>query len=401
MVTRADSKQRPGRIWLGLAISLGCSNAAAEPRPVASPHSPLTPAPPPVAAPVAAPVLVAPVPKDMSEAPATVAPPQPLSAEQRAAFLAPTEDDPPEELGGVTEARKNQHYVTGNERTLEAFYPRVRGLGGAYVGVGSDQAYLLLGWARAELAWLIDYDPVVVDLHAVYHALFGVAATPEEFLALWRKDSKPRAIAALHAAYPGAAGVRRELLYRRYRARVAKRLDELQATMTAAAVPTFLTDADSYAYVRGLIAAGRVRAMLADLTGEGAVRQIGAAARALETPVRVLYLSNAEEYWSNLPRSFRDNILALHVDDSSVVLRTFLTWEINQDYRYNAQPARNYQQWLAQPWVRTIYDVVRRKAIVPGAINFFETTDPPDEAVFRRRQERRARAEARAGAPTP
>lgn len=405
MVIGADPKQRPARVSL-CVVALGllaCSRGSVDPRPFAEPPTAAAAATtPPAATPAPAPVVaVAPVPEDMPQAPAAPGPPQPLSAEQRAAFLAPAEDEPPPELGGVTEARKNQHYVTGNERTLEAFYPRIRGLGGAYVGVGSDQSYLMIGWARAELAWLIDYDPVVVDLHAVYHALFGVAATPDEFLALWRKENKPRAIAALHAAYPGPAGVRRELLYRRYRARVAKRLDELHLGMTAAGVPTFLTDAETYTHVRDLIAAGRVRAMVADLTGEGAVRQVGAAAKTLATPIRVLYLSNAEEYWSGLPRSFRDNIAALHVDDGSVVLRTLLTWEINQDYRYNAQPTRSYQQWLAQPWVRTIYDVVRRKAIVPGAINFFETTDLPDEAVYRKRQERRARSQAPATAPAP
>jgi len=335
------------------------------------------------------------VPSDMSTKPAAPIVLEPLSPRQRAAFLAPGADEPAAELGGVTEARKGQHYVTGNERALEAFYPRIQGLGGAYVGVGSDQAYLLLGWARAELAWLIDYDPEVVDLHAVYHALFAAAATPALFIELWHKDHKARAIAALHAAHPGAAGLHHEAVFRRHRARVAKRLGQLQLAMTAAGVPTFLTDADEYTHVRALIRAGRVRALLADLGRDGAVQQIGAAARSLATPVRVVYLSNAEEYWEVLPQAFRDNLAALHVDERSVVLRTLLTWETNQDYRYNAQPARNYKQWLADPRIQSIYDVVhRRPAFTPG-VDFFETTELPDEQRVRRRHERRLRAAAR------
>jgi hypothetical protein len=72
-----------------------------------------------------------------------------------------------------------------------------------------------------------------------------------------------------------------------------------------------------------------------------------------------------------------------------VVLRTLLTWETNQDYRYNAQPARNYQRWLAVPGSASIYDVVRRKASSTPAVNFFETTELPDEPC----------ASARSGAP--
>jgi len=394
LLTRATPLLRRAGVVLArtsLALAslalLACSRAAADPVP-----RPAT---------VVATVASSPkdhVPKDMSQAPDLPIHAQPLGPEQRAAFLAPGADDPAAELGGVTEARKGQHYVTGNERTLEAFYPRILELGGAYVGVGSDQAYLMLGWARAELAWLIDYDPVVVDLHAVYHALFAAAATPEQFLALWHKDNKDQAIAAVQAAYPGALGLRHEALYRRYRVRVAKRLGQLQRTMQAAAVPTFLTDADEYAHVRGLIQAGRVRALLADLSRDGAIQQIGAAARTLDTTVRVLYLSNAEEYWEQLPPAFRTNLAALHVDERSVVLRTMLTWQSNQDYRYNAQPARNYQQWLANPAVQSIYDVVHRKVTVGPGIDFFEITGLPDEATLRRRQARRHRLKAEAAA---
>ena len=410
LLTRATHLPRSARLGLTL-VTLGllaCSRATAEPQ-VADPPTPLA---------VTTPASTSPevhVPKDMPEPEPTPEPTptpeplarRPLDAQQRTAFFAPGEDEPAAELGGVTEARKGQHYVTGNERTLEAFYPRIRELGGAYVGVGSDQAYLLLAWSRAELAWLVDYDAVVVELHSVYHALFAAAATPEQFLALWQKDNKDQAIAALHAAYPGDLGVRREALYRRYRARVAKRLGQLQQTMTAAGVPTFLTDAGEYTYVRELIQAGRVRALLADLSRDGAVRQIGAAARSLGTPVRVVYLSNAEEYWERLPQPFRDNLAALHVDDRSVVLRTLLSWQANQDYRYNAQPVKNYQQWLASPAVRSIYDVVRRKATIEPGINFFETTELPDDEAVRKRQERRdrlnalARAKQQAAAASP
>ena len=346
----------------------------------------------------AAPGIAAP-PVDLS--PRTFALPTPLAASQRALLLRTPGDPPPEHLAGVTEARAGQHYVTGNEHGLDAFHERVRGLGGGYLGVGAEQGYLLLGWSRAELGWLIDYDPVVVEMHAVHHALFLAADTPERYLELWHKVHRGEAIAILRAAYPGAAGEARLDLYRRHRARVARRLDELAAHMQAAGVPSFLTDPGEYGHVRALISGGRLRTITADLTRRGAVRRIAGVARRLGVAMRVVYLSNAEEYWERLPDEFRDNLAALPVDERSVVLRTLLTWEHNRDYRYNLQPLPNYRRWLALADVRTIHDVIARDRVFADARGFFEVRELPDVAALRRRELRRQKTEVATGAAAP
>jgi hypothetical protein len=316
----------------------------------------------------------------------------PLTPTQRAVFLRPRADPPPEVFGGVTEARHGQHYVTGNEQTLDAFHAAIDGLGGGYLGVGAEQGYLLIGLSRAELAWLVDYDPAVVDMHAVHQTLMAAAATPEEFLALWHRPQRDAALALLRVADRGDG--RRVELYRQYRSRVARRLDEIAARMLTAGVPSFLTDAADYAHVRGLLAAGRVRALTADLTQRGALPQIARASRELGVPLRVVYLSNAEEYWERLSPEFRANLRGLPVDDSSLVLRTLLSWEKNRDYRYNAQPARLYRRWLAYPEVRSIYDVIRRATVVTDARGFFASHELPDPALLRRRERRRLAEEA-------
>src|SRR5690606_24051561 len=117
----------------------------------------------------------------------------------RSLFFGTIEDDAPPERGGVTEARKNKQYLTGNEKSLFAFHAAIAGLGGGYVGVGSDQAYLFIGWARPQLAWLTDYDPDVVRIHRVHRAFFLAFADPEAFLAAWSKEGTAQARAALAA----------------------------------------------------------------------------------------------------------------------------------------------------------------------------------------------------------
>jgi len=146
------------------------------------------------------------------------------------------------------------------------------------------------------------------------------------------------------------------------------------------------------------VAGGRLRAITADLTRRGAVRRIAGVARRFGVAMRVVYLSNAEEYWERLPDEFRDNLAALPVDERSVVLRTLLTWEHNRDYRYNAQPLPNYRRWLAHASVRTIHDVVRLDRLAADARGFFEVHELPDLALLQRRELRRRRLEAAAAA---
>ncbi|HWB76689.1 MAG TPA: hypothetical protein VG755_17105 [Nannocystaceae bacterium] len=326
------------------------------------------------------------------EEPTTIAPapapepsePAPLPEAERTIFFGTLSDEAPEDRESVAGIDNEKHYVAGNEQRLDAFASTIANKGGGYVGVGSDQAYLFIGWARPELAWLVDYDPMVVDVHLVYRAFLRNAETPDDFLALWEQSAKEQALAAIRNE-PGASK-RHVRAYGRNRGWILRRLKMVGATMRAQETASFLTDQQQYAFVRELVLADRVRALVADLKGDGAIQAIGTAARELGVPVRVLYLSNAEGYWSRYRGKFRRNIAALPFDEQSVVLRTLLIWHINADYRYNVQPALNYVQWLARPFISTVYDIVHdRPEPSKAELNFFVTEGDPDASPAARR----------------
>ncbi len=305
----------------------------------------------------------------------------PLPDDARRVLFASPQDDPPPVLGGVTKGMEGRHYLTSNERSLHAFEPHVRGKGGGYVGVGTDQAYLLIGWARSDFAWLVDYDPMVREMHGIYRALLLAAETPEDFLALWSRDGRIDAHAAIdeHAGAGDRAGLR--TLYRKQRFAVAQRLGETVDTMNAAGVPCWLTDAAQYEHVRDLVRHGRTRAMLVDLSAAKGLAGIGRAARKAGIEIELLYLSNAEEYWRLYPESFRREVAALPMPDDALVLRTLLIWKVNRDYRYNVQRADNLRAWLAESWVGNVYHMTyKRPDADPLAVNSFETTVWPTEA---------------------
>ncbi len=304
-----------------------------------------------------------------------------LSAEQKATFWGSPQDPAAEKLLGINEEFEGKHYATGDEWHAELWQPHIANLGGGYVGVGSDQAYLYVGWQRPEFAWLIDYDQLVVDLHSVYRAFFLEADSIDGFLKLWQAGSSNLALDRIEHTY---ASDKRLKIYReaysRNRGNVAYRLALLRKSHQKNKVASWLTDPAAYAYIRNLYQTERIRPMLANLLADKGISGIAAAADKLGVKVHVVYLSNAEEYWP-YGQQFRANLKSLPFDDKSKILRTLSSFSINRDYRYNLQPGLLYQKWLAQPKLRGVRAMVkRRKLDGPDDIEFSITDSDPEAA---------------------
>lgn len=362
-----------------------------EPAPVASPAATPEPAAAPRPAPEPEPEP-APAPEPVS---LRVTAEGPLTAAQREVLLGSPEDEVPVRRDGILGMHEEEHYITGNERTLDLFHPHVADLGGGYLGVGTDQAYLIVDWARSDIAWLVDYDAEVQVVHELYRRFFMAAPTPAEFLALWSKDGRAAAQAVLEAdATPERA---RQLVaaHATYRAEIDKRLQKVAARMQKVGLPCYLTDLDRYLHVRTMLEEGRIRPMLANLLDDRAIAGIAEAARALEVPIRVVYLSNAEQYWRRYAPQYRTNIASLPLADDAVLLRTLLRVSIDKDFHYNVQPATNYVKWLEAPYVRNVYDITGRPEYVKGELSFFRSEgDPEQSAVGRRHRAAEARRAA-------
>lgn len=371
-----------------VCVAVGLTSSACTPRarggPVVAPEPPIattqaepTPAPPDDEPPPT--VSADPEPPDSPAA----QPPGPVvwTEGARARLFASPEDAPAVTRGGVTVELRDKQYLAGNEKTLHAFRAAIRDLGGGYVGVGSDQAYLLIGWMRPEVAWLIDYDADVVAIHEVYRIFLAHADTPQAMIDLWRRESKLDAVALIEADAPAEDRKHLRQLYLGHRGWIHRRLTGLAKRLDRADVPSWLTDQETYAFVRQIVHEGRVRPMVVNLLERQGMAGIAQTARELGVTVRVLYLSNAEEYWPRYEQSFRENVAALPMDERSVVLRTLLIWEVNNDYRYNLQPLENFAEWLDRPFIRNVYDIVHaRPEPDPTIINYFETRSDPDDS---------------------
>jgi hypothetical protein len=253
---------------------------------------------------------------------------------------------------------KREHFTVSNEYRHDLWFPYLRGLGGVYVGVASDQNYTLMAVAGSEIGYLIDLDRQVVHLHRVYMALIAASEDPDMFLqrfgepAAVRAETKALLVAGLSdmSERDRAAAL---AFVDENRAALREYLQAVRNTKRGEQGVTWLADPTLYQYMRGMVAGGRLRAINGNLAGKKAMATIAAGARALGQDVKLLYLSNAEEYPYYTP-DFVANVRALPAAPGSVVLRTihdrFEGWESCGDgdrrWNYQVQPLVDFQARL-------------------------------------------------------
>jgi hypothetical protein len=293
--------------------------------------------------------------------------PRPLSPKHQRLFESPREDPlirrPCEGSAEAKRTRKcigfNTAYIFSNEWFHYAYMPYLKHRGGAYVGVGSDQGFTFIAAARSEIAWLIDYDPTVVRINKIHRTFIEASPTRAGFLELWHWTHKKRATKMLERRFGKRSKDARAVLstYNWARKKLVWYFNRVKETGKKR-THHWLHTKQSYRYVRQMMLAKRVRIIRGNLLADRTLVGIGKAARELEIPVRVLYLSNAEEYW-RYPQQFRVNMRSLPVDKHSVVLRTRYskTWKgpTLGRYRYIVQAARDFQKRVADKKCRGVW----------------------------------------------
>jgi hypothetical protein len=269
---------------------------------------------------------------------------RPLEDPARTAFHGP----PAEQL--VERPFDTRHFTYSNENDHALWLAHATGLGGGYLGVGSDQNYTLFAAARSELVWLMDYDLVVTRAHRIYRALILESVSANEFLLRWEpfdERATRELVEAAFAADPDRAALLEllDVLWRdagHYFRKVAAR------RAPDGGPGSWLADPELYRYVRAMFAAERVRIVPGDLLGTTMMPGIAGAHRALGMPMRVVYLSNAEEYFP-YNEAFRGSFGAMPIDDRSVVLRTVarkVPDGSRRAWHYQVQPARRFVELL-------------------------------------------------------
>ena len=284
--------------------------------------------------------------------PAAADPLAPLPEEVRQRFASLPSDPKPDEL------IRNSHYWISNELNQHLWYEHVKDLGGAYLGVGTDQNYMLAGWAKSELVVVVDFDAAIADLHQVYGLFFDVAETPDDFYQRWSPAREAEGLALIDerlADRPDLKQIRKA--YKIARQLVWARLRIVRKAYEKRDLPTFATDQAQYDHVRTLWRNGRVFAVRGDFTANETLVAVGKAMRDSNLAFNVIYLSNVEQYVDYTPE-WRRNFIGLPVGEKGVVVRT-LGWGAfgfaeGEKYHYNVQDAPKFLEWLATSRVKNL-----------------------------------------------
>jgi len=233
--------------------------------------------------------------------------------------------------------RTAEHYPETNERGHALWLDRVAHAGGGYLGVGSLQSYSLAASQRAERVVLVDYDPVVTRLHRAMVALIADCDDAACLAGALGPDLEARSAATVAAAVgEGWEADRTVRAFRVHRPLLARRVRELGREDSFVSRPAW------YAHLRTLARRGGIVARTADLTGPRTLRAVAEAARREGLRFRVVYLSNAEEYFRYTPR-FASNLDDLPHGPDTVVLRTLrdrrlARAEVDSMWHYDVQP---------------------------------------------------------------
>lgn len=247
-----------------------------------------------------------------------------------------------------------------NEDRLEIYEPHIRGVGGGYFGVGSIQNFTLAAWARSEYIWLMDFTRVVVAANKIHTVFLKRLKTPAEHRLMWdKKKSAAKADKIFDEEFKDVA----ELAfikesYRRASPYLKITFGFLDKLNKKRPYKFWLNDQEQYDYLKKLALENRIRALRGDLNGEITVQGIAAAATKMGVPLRILYYSNAEEYFHGYKPNFKKSFGALPTDDKSLVVRTIsfekgkFRWAADSDlstdrgFHYSLQPAREFQEQL-------------------------------------------------------
>ncbi len=322
----------------------------------------------------AAPAQEPPKPEEKAPDPAMEDPSKPLTEAQEKAFAG---------IAGEKLGETREHYYTSNETRYDLWYPQIQELGGAYMGVGPDQNYSLAAVANSRLVILMDYDVEVLGLHRMYMVLVRICEQPECVLAMldrrktdevaqkareWFDEPAVKLIRTIHK---GASTV----ILKNHRARIKQGLDK--------GGRFWLTDAELYRRWRTLVLSGRVKVFAGDLTKGQTMTQVAAALKEIRMPLRILYFSNAEEFW-HYPQAFRDAIAQFPFDEKSQVLRTVTLgdeFKIGWLFHYTIQNAADFLAWMKVPGRYSIKAIARLRRDPIDGTKYYSRLPAPPEGV--------------------
>jgi len=288
------------------------------------------------------------------------------------------------------------HYPISNEGRIDLFQQEIKDLKGGYVGVGTDQNFCFIAWARSKYAWLMDFDMVVVTINKIHLYFIEISPTYEEYRRLWHYGNRVTSFRLLRKRFgknPDFHHFRKAWNVIFYGgSKVQKRFNQLDYMTRRWKLSTFNKDPEQYRYLRKMVKKGRIQAIPGDLRGFRSLRSIAKSARELGITIRIFYPSNSEDYWRIYSYGFRKNIKVLPVDSKSVIIRTsarggrYFGYPAGETYsvspfHYNTQPLENLKEWFNLDKPLSLVGILKYRTPMERGFSYMNTS-PAETRYF-------------------
>jgi len=241
------------------------------------------------------------------------------------------------------------HYWVSNENNHQLYKPSVDNHRGIYLGVGTDQNYLIAAWSRSPILLMMDFDEQIRNVHDIYGSIFRRVEDPKTFVQMWSEPRADEVVTWLREDFEGKRLADLEVSFKRARKPVFGRLRKVVKDYKEREIKTFLSDDDQYTFIRNLWLNKRVFSYRGDLTANLTMVQIAQVLKSHRLNLGLVYLSNAEQYFEFTPE-YRRNMIVQPFDERSLILRTRPWEELGYPeggrYHYNVQSAQNFATWL-------------------------------------------------------
>ncbi|TGL57152.1 hypothetical protein EHQ58_15310 [Leptospira ognonensis] len=247
--------------------------------------------------------------------------------------------------------------TVSNEDRLDVLIPHVTNIGNVYIGVGAEQNLTIAAWAKSEFIYLMDFTQVVVSANQMMIMFLRESPTKEIFLSRYAKGNETESFALIDKNLPDPENYKK--IFTRIGKFIRKRHKTNRITSAEYKYQMFQTNDEQYEYIRNLALNDRIFPVKGNLLGTTTLKSIGETLRRNGKYVGILYFSNAEEYFF-YPKEFKESILNLPTDESSLVVRTLsvkqakFPWSPGSDistdfgFHYCVQPIQNFQEWLSR-----------------------------------------------------
>ena len=267
----------------------------------------------------------------------------PLPKQARRALQAIDFDPKPKDL------TRDAHYWVSNENHHYLIRDQIADHQGLFVGVGTDQVYMMAAWAKSPIILPMDFDEQIRNVHHLYGVVLKRTDDPQTFIDRWSDKHKEKIEGWIEEDYGDERAAELKKTLGMANDHIYYRLRTTAEQYREAEIPCFVTDQSQYGFIKGLWERGRVVPLRGNLIGDTTMLQMAETLKDLGLKLGLLYTSNAEQYFEFTPE-YRRNIVVQPFSRESLVLRTrpmeALGVAEGAKYHYNLQEGRNFADWM-------------------------------------------------------